>query len=81
MTECRVCLGPHERTIHAATLRVHTWFRKQVTLSLRAPKVATARDVDAPVKPFQSLVSRRWQVGRGFVGGEKAPTSAEERIS
>ncbi len=28
---CRVCFGPHDAEIHAATLSVHSWFRYQVT--------------------------------------------------
>ena len=29
--ECPVCLGQHEEEIHTATIRVHRWFRSEVT--------------------------------------------------
>ena len=29
--ECPVCLGQHEEEIHTATVRVHRWFRGEVT--------------------------------------------------
>ena len=29
--ECRICLGPHDEEIHAATLSVRRWFRDEVT--------------------------------------------------
>jgi hypothetical protein len=29
--ECRICLGPHDDEIHAATLSVRRWFRNEVT--------------------------------------------------
>ncbi|PWU04285.1 MAG: hypothetical protein C5B51_17105 [Terriglobia bacterium] len=29
--DCRVCLGPHDDEIHAATLAVRKWFREEVT--------------------------------------------------
>jgi len=29
--ECPVCLGQHEEEIHIATIRVHRWFRSEVT--------------------------------------------------
>ena len=29
--ECPVCLGQHEEEIHIATVRVHRWFRSEVT--------------------------------------------------
>jgi len=32
--ECPTCLGPHEEEIHTATIRVHRWFRAQVTRGL-----------------------------------------------
>jgi len=28
--ECKFCLGEHDEDIHAATLNVHKWFRRQV---------------------------------------------------
>ncbi|MBZ5575390.1 MAG: hypothetical protein LAP40_02385 [Acidobacteriia bacterium] len=31
--ECPVCLGQHEEEIHIATIRVHRWFRAEVTRS------------------------------------------------
>jgi len=33
--ECRVCLAQHDEEIHAATNRVHGWFRAQVTKHLQ----------------------------------------------
>lgn len=32
--DCRVCYGPCQQDIHAATVRIHKWFREFVTLSL-----------------------------------------------
>ena len=29
--ECPVCLGPHDEDIHIATIRIHRWFRAEVT--------------------------------------------------
>ncbi len=29
-SECRVCLGPHDEEVHAATLSVRSWFRTEV---------------------------------------------------
>ena len=29
--DCKVCLAQHDEEIHAATSRVHAWFRAQVT--------------------------------------------------
>lgn len=29
--DCSTCLGQHEEDIHTATLRVHRWFRGEVT--------------------------------------------------
>jgi len=31
---CKVCLVEHDEEIHAATNRVHAWFRAQVTQDL-----------------------------------------------
>jgi hypothetical protein len=31
---CNVCLAPHDEEIHAATDRVHGWFRAQVSKHL-----------------------------------------------
>lgn len=31
--ECPVCLGEHDEDIHGATIRVHRWFRGEVTRS------------------------------------------------
>jgi len=33
--DCKVCLAQHDEEIHAATNRVHTWFRSQVTQDLQ----------------------------------------------
>ena len=32
--ECPVCLGQHEEDIHIATIRIHRWFRAEVTRGL-----------------------------------------------
>jgi hypothetical protein len=32
---CKVCLIEHDEEIHAATTRVHAWFRAQVTQGMR----------------------------------------------
>ena len=29
--DCRICLAGHDEKIHAATIRIHEWFRAQVT--------------------------------------------------
>jgi hypothetical protein len=29
--ECPVCLGQHDEDIHIATVRIHRWFRAEVT--------------------------------------------------
>ena len=35
--ECRICLGPHDDEIHAATLSVRRWFREEVTKGFGVP--------------------------------------------
>ena len=35
--ECRICLGPHDDEIHAATLSVRQWFREEVTKGFGVP--------------------------------------------
>jgi hypothetical protein len=36
--ECPVCLGQHDEDIHMATVRIHRWFRGEVTKSfIRRP--------------------------------------------
>lgn len=35
--ECAICLGKHEEEIHAATIRVHRWFRSEVTKGFGRP--------------------------------------------
>lgn len=35
-SECPVCLGEHDEEIHAATVRLRTWFRETVTQYLDA---------------------------------------------
>ena len=32
--DCTVCLAEHDEEIHAATVRVHAWFRTQATKHL-----------------------------------------------
>jgi hypothetical protein len=34
---CMICLGQHDDEVHAATVRVHEWFRMQVRLSFDGP--------------------------------------------
>jgi hypothetical protein len=29
---CKVCLGEHDRAIHDATLRVHSWLKQRMAL-------------------------------------------------
>ena len=35
--ECRICLGPHDDEIHAATISVRRWFREEVTKGFGVP--------------------------------------------
>jgi hypothetical protein len=39
--ECRVCMGRHEREIHAATISVRARFRAEVTRDLERPRTAS----------------------------------------
>ncbi len=39
---CPVCLVPHDREIHAATLSVREWFRGRVTRNLDEPPLEPA---------------------------------------
>jgi hypothetical protein len=32
--DCKICLMQHDEEIHAATVRVHEWYRAQVTQDL-----------------------------------------------
>jgi hypothetical protein len=34
---CKICLAQHDEEIHAATNRVHGWFRAQVSKHLHDP--------------------------------------------
>jgi hypothetical protein len=43
MTECPVCLVEHDEEIHAATVRVRQWFRKQVTIGFRLHRSSTKK--------------------------------------
>jgi hypothetical protein len=47
MQECRVCLGPHEEEIHAATVRVMEWFRWEVTRSFVEEEEAAMQEETA----------------------------------
>ena len=38
--ECPTCLGPHEEEIHSATIRIHRWFRTEVTRGFVRPPAA-----------------------------------------
>jgi hypothetical protein len=40
---CKACLAQHDEEIHAATNRVHGWFRAQVTKHLRDAEDDTMR--------------------------------------
>jgi hypothetical protein len=58
---CRVCLGPHDAAIHAATLHVRRWLR-----------FCLLRPVDKPVA-FAGMLSPREQFIRsGKAGARKA---------
>ena len=35
--DCKVCLTQHDEEIHAATNRVYTWFRSEITRHLVDP--------------------------------------------
>jgi len=35
LVDCRICLGPHDEEIHAATVSVRQWFREEVTKSFQ----------------------------------------------
>jgi hypothetical protein len=51
-SDCRVCLGPHDDAIHAATVGVHRWFRAQVQSWLsdsQEEPYEAIDDGDAPV--------------------------------
>ena len=49
--ECPVCLVTHDDEIHAATLRIHRWFRGQVTRYLEdvAPELLPEQIVTDPL--------------------------------
>jgi hypothetical protein len=34
INNCRVCMGPHDEEIHGATLRIHTWLRREITINI-----------------------------------------------
>jgi len=36
MSNCNVCLGPHDYEIHAATVSVHAWLRRIVSRAVGA---------------------------------------------
>jgi hypothetical protein len=37
MTECPICLGPHDPQTHAATLRIRGWLRARLERVLEPP--------------------------------------------
>lgn len=43
MSDCPVCLIPHDPAIHKATMSVRKWLKQQVKLSLQAPAKVTKR--------------------------------------
>ena len=43
ITECPVCHGQHRTHLHAAILRVRSWFREQITIALEKPKEAVRK--------------------------------------
>jgi hypothetical protein len=49
---CNICLAQHDEEIHAATNRVHGWFRTEVTKSLHGavddPMLSEALQVQIP---------------------------------
>ena len=47
---CNVCLAQHDEEIHAATNRVHEWFRAQVTKHLQ--EVADEARIEHPIDPM-----------------------------
>lgn len=47
MPECKVCLGPHEEEIHAATVRVMEWFRWEVTRGFAEDEEAVTQEETA----------------------------------
>ena len=47
--DCRVCCGPHDDEIHAATSRVHEWFRKEMARRTGSPEDQPA--LPLPVEP------------------------------
>lgn len=54
---CPVCLIEHDRETHAATLRVHRWFRGVVAASLVTPKPGKRG------KGAARTVSGKWTAG------------------
>jgi hypothetical protein len=51
--ECEICAGPHDATIHEATLRIHEWLREDIALKLKpvvAP-VAEPKETSQEEKP------------------------------
>jgi hypothetical protein len=53
-SECAVCYSTHEDEIHEATLRVHRWFRGQVTHNFEdvpfvAPGLPPERSASEPI--------------------------------
>ncbi len=51
MPECKICLGPHDDEIHAATLRVRAWFRSQVLISITTAGPAEPVEIPSQEQP------------------------------
>lgn len=62
MPDCRVCFGPCDREIHAATLAVRKWFRD--TQVIPKPFVAPPKKKGVPPKPQRPTVRRAAIGGR-----------------
>ena len=49
---CKVCMVEHDEEIHAATSRIHAWFRVQVTQDLgdaaEGPMLSEGEELGAP---------------------------------
>lgn len=52
--ECVVCLGPHDESIHVATVRLHAWWRESILerIDATAPCEAQARDCEWTTVPI-----------------------------
>lgn len=50
--DCKVCLAQHDEEIHAATIRVHQWFRARIVKHLDDttvdPMLSEGEELEAP---------------------------------